>query len=274
GFGNLAGTMDVWDRKTLEKTATIEAQNSSESFWSPDGRYIMTATLSPRLRVDNGYKIWHYTGVLVHTTNIQELLQVQWRPANADLYPMRTTLSPPPKISNDLTASDVKPLPKKVGAYRPPHARGKATPEIFKREDESSKNSSQDHGTNKSAGTTENLSKVASRNKRKRELAKKKKESSSTTVNESTEIPTNVQSVIINNGAQVDKDDKTKSESIPEATSSLSENDKKIRNLTKKLRQIEELKERQQSGDKLEQTQLQKIANEASLRKELEMLRL
>ncbi|CAG8654424.1 1596_t:CDS:2, partial [Acaulospora morrowiae] len=149
------------------------------------------------------------------------------------------------------------------------------TPEIFKREDESSKNSLQDHGTNKSAGTTENLSKMASRNKRKRELAKKKKETSSTTVEENTEIPANAQSVIINNGAQVDKDDKTtKSESISEATSSLSENDKKIRNLTKKLRQIEELKERQQSGDKLEQTQLQKIANEASLRKELEMLRL
>jgi translation initiation factor 2A len=68
--------MDIWDRKTLKKITTIEAPNSSECSWSPDGRYIMTATLSPRLRVDNGYKIWHHTGSIVHNKNIQELLQV------------------------------------------------------------------------------------------------------------------------------------------------------------------------------------------------------
>ena len=38
----------------------------------------MTATLSPRLRVDNGYKIWHYAGGMVHHKNIQELLQVSF----------------------------------------------------------------------------------------------------------------------------------------------------------------------------------------------------
>jgi len=68
--------MDIWDRRSLKKITAIEAPNSSESSWSPDGRYIMTAILSPRLRVDNGYKIWHYTGSLVHSQNIQELLQV------------------------------------------------------------------------------------------------------------------------------------------------------------------------------------------------------
>jgi translation initiation factor 2A len=68
--------MDIWDRSTLKKIAEIQAPNSSESSWSPDGRYIMTAILSPRLRVDNGYKIWHCTGGLVHNQSIQELLQV------------------------------------------------------------------------------------------------------------------------------------------------------------------------------------------------------
>lgn len=46
--------------------------------------------------------------------------------------------------------------------------------------------------------------------------------------------------------------DTVKSDSVNQ----LSEKDKKIRNLTKKLRQIDELKERQKNGDKLEQTQV------------------
>lgn len=45
--------------------------------------------------------------------------------------------------------------------------------------------------------------------------------------------------------------------------------DKKIRNLNKKLKAIQELKERKSKGEKLEQTQLQKIATEGELRKEL-----
>ncbi|CAG8503554.1 6338_t:CDS:10, partial [Cetraspora pellucida] len=245
GFGNLAGTIDIWDRENLKKISTIEAPNSSECFWSPDGRYIMTATLSPRLRVDNGYKIWHYTGVLVRDESIQELLQIQWRPASVEQYPMRT-LSPPPKASEDSVAFAAKPSPaKKVGAYRPPHARGTATPEMFKREDESSKRlHTQDHG-NKSmiVGASEVTTKAAVKNKKKREAAKKKKEEAnlvSETSNVASSLP---QSPTL----------------IQQGGSLLSETDKKIRNLTKKLRQIAELKERQQKGDKLELTQTSKI---------------
>ena len=76
GFGNLAGNVDFFDRKTLKKIASIDASGSAACEWSPCGRYILTATLSPRLRVDNGYKLWHYTGVLVHQEEIHELYQV------------------------------------------------------------------------------------------------------------------------------------------------------------------------------------------------------
>ncbi|CAG8432799.1 11479_t:CDS:10 [Diversispora eburnea] len=273
GFGNLAGTMDVWDRKTLGKITTIEAPNSSETCWSPDGRYIITATLSPRLRVDNGFKIWHYTGALVHTTNVQELLQVQWRPANVELYPMRSTLSPPPKALENSAISKDKPTPKKIGAYRPPHARGTATPEIFKREDESNKNSLQDHGKKSMLSSTENTSKAAAKNKKKREAAKKKKE-------ESVIIENTESSVIINNNVKQtdtivsnDTSLEISENTTTQSGSALSETDKKIRNLTKKLRQIAELKEKQKSGDALEPMQLQKIESEPLLRKELEMLK-
>lgn len=76
GFGNLAGTMDVWDRRTLKKVVTIEASNTSHCEWSPDGRYIMCATLSPRLRVDNGVRIFHYAGSLMHMDSIDNLYAV------------------------------------------------------------------------------------------------------------------------------------------------------------------------------------------------------
>ncbi|RIB25504.1 eukaryotic translation initiation factor eIF2A-domain-containing protein [Gigaspora rosea] len=285
GFGNLAGTIDIWDRENLKKISTIEAPNSSECFWSPDGRYIMTATLSPRLRVDNGYKIWHYTGVLVHDESIQELLQVQWRPASVELYPMRT-LSPPPKVSENSAALAAKPSPKKVGAYRPPHARGTATPDMFKREDEASKRLHvHGHGNKPTpVGVSEVSTKAAVKNKKKREAAKKKKEeailASENSGAASPLPPSSVPVQQATNDGIIDVTESVK-EPIASITStngisqggSLSETDKKIRNLTKKLRQITELKERQQKGDKLELTQLQKIATEAALRKELDMLK-
>lgn len=48
--------------------------------------------------------------------------------------------------------------------------------------------------------------------------------------------------------------------------------EKKLRNLTKKLKAIEQLKERRDKGETLEQTQLQKIDGEADIRRELEAL--
>lgn len=77
GFGNLAGQVDIWDRKTLKKVTTIEAPNTSHCEWSPDGRLLMCATLSPRLRVDNGMRFFHYTGPLIHVESIVELYQVR-----------------------------------------------------------------------------------------------------------------------------------------------------------------------------------------------------
>ncbi|KAF9089521.1 hypothetical protein BGX23_006620, partial [Mortierella sp. AD031] len=132
GFGNLAGTMDFWDRKTLKKIASVSARDTTACEWSPDNRHILTATLSPRLRVDNGYKIWHYTGTLVHTEELSELYQVSWRPAAPELYPIRSALSPAPKPTANSTVAAAKPAPvRAMGAYRPPQARGTPPPALF-----------------------------------------------------------------------------------------------------------------------------------------------
>lgn len=77
GFGNLAGQMDIYDReKNMAKITTIEASNSSVCEWSPDGKHILTATTSPRLRVDNGLKIWFYSGQLQYHESLDELYNV------------------------------------------------------------------------------------------------------------------------------------------------------------------------------------------------------
>jgi translation initiation factor 2A len=47
------------------------------------------------------------------------------------------------------------------------------------------------------------------------------------------------------------------------------EQGKKVRSLLKKMRAIEELKMRQAAGEKLEDTQVKKIATEEGVRKEL-----
>ena len=53
GFGNLAGKVDLFDGHSLTRMCTIDAPNTSWCEWSPDGRFLLTAMLSPRLRVDN-----------------------------------------------------------------------------------------------------------------------------------------------------------------------------------------------------------------------------
>ena len=140
GFGNLAGKVDIYDRRTLNKVTTIDASNTSHCEWSPDGRFLLTATLSPRLRVDNGIKIWHCTGPLVHVQLTEELYQASWRPTPVDAvapFPQNIPQSPPPASSVLQHASVAKPTPTKpAGAYRPPGARGTEASSAYKRDDD------------------------------------------------------------------------------------------------------------------------------------------
>lgn len=140
GFGNLAGQIDVYDlEKDYRKVCTIESGNPSVCEWSPDSVYLMTATTSPRLRVDNGVKLWHVGGSIMYNEDMVELYNVMWRPVPADQLPKNVDpLSPVPAPHESAVAylGTVKTPSKPVGAYRPPGARGTSTPLHFKREDE------------------------------------------------------------------------------------------------------------------------------------------
>ncbi|RVX75267.1 hypothetical protein B0A52_00619 [Exophiala mesophila] len=140
GFGNLAGQMDIYDlEKDFAKICTIEASNASVCEWSPDGVHILTATTSPRLRVDNGIRIWHASGSLVYNGEMNELYNVYWRPQKASAHPLAPNpLAIAPVLHSSATdyMATRKTPSKPAGAYRPPGARGQVTPLSFKREDE------------------------------------------------------------------------------------------------------------------------------------------
>lgn len=140
GFGNLAGQMDIYDlERDYAKICTIEASNASVCEWSPDGKHILTATTSPRLRVDNGIRIWHAGGPLMYNQDMNELYHVCWRPQPTSNHPLEANpFSPMPVPHSSATQylSTKKTPSKPAGAYRPPGARGTVTPLAFRREDE------------------------------------------------------------------------------------------------------------------------------------------
>lgn len=90
GFGNISsGRMQFWDVENRREIVSIEVPNTTALEWAPDGQHLMTATTTPRLRMDNVYRIWHYTGRMVYEQRFDlplELFQVQWRPVASGTY--------------------------------------------------------------------------------------------------------------------------------------------------------------------------------------------
>ncbi|KIO20385.1 hypothetical protein M407DRAFT_29964 [Tulasnella calospora MUT 4182] len=347
GFGNLAGKVEIFDRRSLTKVCEIDAPNTSWCEWSPDGRFLLTATLSPRLRVDNGIKIWHCTGTLMHVHMVEELYQASWRPAPVESAPpFGNTLPPTPKPSASVEAYQAgKPTPTKpAGAYRPPGARGASTPSIFKRADEGgslrtdssstpSRNGAQ-AGASPRSTPGNNGSPVPgaapgqglrgrvvpgaaprhppgwappeNADKKKKQRNKKGKEGEDGSVN-TIESP---KPALRSGGSGVQTPagsgtpragtpragtpagghpagrsvpqalDLSAAKSTPSGSGDaptpgtgtgegLDPVQKKIRNLTKKLKAIDELKDKRNRGEKMEATQLKKIEGEVSIREEL-----
>lgn len=82
GFGNVQGNAELWDINGKKKIKKIEIPCTTFLQWSPDGQHFVTATTAPRLKVSNGYKIWHSSGALLHEKpwgGKDELYQVVWQ---------------------------------------------------------------------------------------------------------------------------------------------------------------------------------------------------
>lgn len=258
GFGNLQGTIDIYDRqKQFSKVATIEASNTSVCEWSPDGQFILTATLSPRLRVDNGVKLWHYSGKLIFAQDYNELFAASWRPMDASLFPIRGSLPAAPEPHpSALVSVAAKGVPenngaaaatggkKPAGAYVPPHARNRpgapshvAPTSLFEREQ-----NNKSPGIPGAGGARRNIPGVPG-------------------APSGRAVPgRNVPGV-----ARV-------TPPAADAAVPASAEDKNIRGLVKKLRAIQDLKSKRAKGEKLEDTQLKKIEREHEIIQKLSFL--
>lgn len=96
---------------------------STTHAWSPDSRYFMTASLAPRMNVDNCMKIFKYNGVgPVLKVDYERAFDAVWRPLPADVYPNR---APSPRRGGG-DGQPAPPVPKATIAapapYRPPGA--------------------------------------------------------------------------------------------------------------------------------------------------------
>uniref|UniRef100_A0A3Q3R5Q0 Eukaryotic translation initiation factor 2A n=1 Tax=Monopterus albus TaxID=43700 RepID=A0A3Q3R5Q0_MONAL len=247
GFGNLRGQMEVWDLKKYKQVSKPQAPDATHFSWCPDGEHVVTATCSPRLRVSNGFKIWHYTGSVLHKWDVApgaELWEVLWQPFPDGSFPERAVKYQ--AEPSNLGSTQAPP----TQAYRPPALRHlPAMPSTKLHEEEPPQN------LHPGVSGEKILSKSALKNQRKREAKKAAKQESKS----EPELPSDLTPV-------------TKSQS--ELSSGDPETDKKIKNLKKKLKAIEELKEQQASGKVLQKNQLEKVQKEDQLLKELEDLQI
>ncbi|KAK6905471.1 hypothetical protein I203_106300 [Kwoniella mangroviensis CBS 8507] len=282
GFGNLAGGVDIWDVSTRNKVAEFKASNSSHCEFSPCGQYILTATLSPRLRVDNGVKIWWCGGQLLHIQPVEELYQASFSPRlvkDIQPFPPVVPKAPEPnesvakygKKGDTVNGAESKP----AGAYRPPGARGTLASDIYSRRDDD-KPSGSGASTptpmfrgGKPAGRyipgapiPGSVPKEAPAEDKKKRTRKRGKGENGATNEEKEKVEKVTEEL-----AKVEVKDKDNKEDGGDDS-----NSKKIRNLTKKLKAIEELKARLANGEVLERTQVKKIESENQVRDEIASL--
>ncbi|KAJ5937423.1 Eukaryotic translation initiation factor subunit eIF2A [Penicillium verhagenii] len=298
GFGNLAGQMDLYDLdKNYHKITTVEASNASVCSWSPDGQFILTATTSPRLRVDNGVRLWHVSGGLMYNEEMTELYDINWRPQDSAQIPLGDpfTKLPVPHPSATAYLATRKAPVKPAGAYRPPGARGQLTPLAFKREDQGGAAFVRDgvpgasmNGFGKprrrevpGADATEEYLPPRCRPRWWSSPPRRwRREAVQVRRQEQEEAPDRNRNR--KNGPAANGNGAAKQAAaappaapapapIPEPEDiNPSAQDKKVRGLLKKIRAIDELKMRLAGGEKLEDTQMKKIQTEDVVRKELE----
>lgn len=314
----------MFDRRSLQKIATIDAPNTTFFEWSPCGRFILTATLSPRLRVDNGIKVWHCSGPLMHVQLVDELYQASWRPIPVDAvgpFPQAVPPAPTPNASVALFTAGAKPTATKpAGAYRPPGARGMDASPVYQRDSEPNSGSNTPNrpynrspapGANGYGGSgagrgrgryvpgaappsspTPNKEGSGKKQARSKKGKGDKKQNG--------EPETSLASVVgaeatepLRQAAATAVAGQAETVSPSADGGALDAVSKKMRNLKKKvsdsmqsghnygaylsidqLKAIEELKERKENGEHLEDTQIKKINAEKSIHEELEKLSL
>ncbi|XP_065207991.1 eukaryotic translation initiation factor 2A [Planococcus citri] len=253
GFGNISGYVEIWDTVSRRRITKMECSNTTLLQWSPDGTHFVTATTAPRLRVDNGFKIWHYSGALLYErpwNKQEELWEVTWQ-TYADSRFKKPTISF--KHVEGIQSSE--PTASKE-VYRPPAARNLANPVKFNLHD------------NTDTAETRTLSKAALKMKKKRDAKRQAKLQQQQNQEENT-------TAVVNNGhSNSDNGAELRNANAGDKTNNRNVDKDKIKKIKTNLKSIEKLKQLQASGKELDKNQLEKLNKEAELQEELKNLTL
>lgn len=277
GFGNLRGPVEIYEVGGKEKRliANIMAPDTTLLEWHPDGEHFVTATTAPRLRMANGFKVWHYSGALLHETawpTGQELLEVAWQPGQFK----------EPVISTAKVQGIASSVPQaSTQAYRPPNARGVPLqlPTYVEKPPRKTNKKGQKKGADGTTTPTANGGENGADDKKnnrtpqqKRKPGEKKKNGGagggSPKVANGGAVETN--GVVTPSGQEAastqggDDQPPPPPKITPKAPFDL-EKSKRKKLIKKKLQDIQKLREKQTAGEMLDQSQLNKIDSEAKL---------
>jgi translation initiation factor 2A len=90
--------------------------------WSPCGRYVLTATTAPRLRVDNGFQVFKYNGDLLAQKRYDVLYEAIWRPVEEGTFEDRPQ-TPRGQGAKEPSGPAALAQPARSAGYVPPHLR-------------------------------------------------------------------------------------------------------------------------------------------------------
>ena len=258
GFGNLRGNIEVWDLVQKKVISESVAPDTTLLAWAPTGDLYFTATTAPRLRMGNGFKVWHYSGALLFEMlwpDKEELLELAWQKhsdgSNKEPVISHTKVTGiqssqpqasakkyvPPNIRNfgeDTSTSTVPSTPGPIPGLPPGYTSSKTTNQ---------------RANNKNKG--------------------KKPTTPTTTNNVSADNQKQVKPVVVKK--QPDTQWRTQQSATTTATDSpnplqnIDENEKKVKVIRRKLKDIKILKDKVAKGEKLDKNQLGKVASETEL---------
>eukprot|EP00667_Euglena_gracilis_P009818 EG_transcript_9985 len=94
GFGNLAGEIQFWDRRKVDKPGAkigeCRMSSCTAYAWSPDSRQFLCAVTAPRMKVDNKITIFKHNGLELFTVPFSgDLYQTEFKPEKAKMFPNR-----------------------------------------------------------------------------------------------------------------------------------------------------------------------------------------
>lgn len=85
GLRSMNGVLEFVDTQDMTVMTQTEHFMATDVEWDPTGRYVVSAVSWWGHKVDNGYWLWNFQGVLQHKQPLEKFCQLQWRPRPTSL---------------------------------------------------------------------------------------------------------------------------------------------------------------------------------------------